>query len=58
LSSDADDSAQDGTISGFFGAGQNSCTGIAPLTPIPGATFQQSVLEFRDSVKSYPNFAT
>ncbi|HEX7481194.1 MAG TPA: pectin acetylesterase-family hydrolase, partial [Polyangiales bacterium] len=52
------ESAQDGTISGFFGAGQNSCTGVALLTPIPGATFQQGVLEFRDSVKSYPNFAT
>ncbi|MDB4984958.1 MAG: uncharacterized protein JWN04_136 [Myxococcaceae bacterium] len=52
------ESAQDGIISGFFGAGMNNCTGIVLLTPIPGDQYQQGLVEFRDAVKAYPNFAT
>jgi hypothetical protein len=52
------ETAQDGVISGFFGAGLNNCTGIVLVTPVPGADFQKGLLEFRDAMKAYPNFGT
>lgn len=49
---------QDGVISGFFGAGRNNCTGVALLTPVPGAEFKADLLAYREKVKAYPSFGT
>lgn len=52
------ETAQDGVISGFFGAGLNDCTGVVLLTPVPGADFSRGLVEFRAALKDYPNFGT
>jgi hypothetical protein len=53
------ESAQDGIISLFFGAGSNNCAepfGIAPS--IPGPDFRTGLLSYREAVKGYPTFGS
>jgi hypothetical protein len=53
------ESAQDGTISLFFGAGSNNCAEPFLVAPaIPGPDFQTGILSFREAVKSYPTFGS
>lgn len=53
------ESAEDSIISGFYGIGNNDCTGILLLTPVSGADFQKALVTYRDTLKSSaPNFGT
>jgi len=57
------ETAEDGIISGFFGAGTDPlgggpCSGIALLTPVDGAKFHAGLLEFRKAVSAYKTFGT
>jgi hypothetical protein len=52
------ESNNDGVITGFFGYGQNNCTGSL-ATPVPAAQYDAGLLEFREFVKGVtPNFGT
>jgi hypothetical protein len=51
-------SIHDEIIAGFFGAGNNNCTGIALLDAVPAETFERGLLSFRTAVKDYPTFGT
>jgi hypothetical protein len=51
-------SIQDGIISGFFGAGNNNCTGIALVDTVPPAVFEKGLLDFRAAVKDSATFST
>lgn len=58
------ESAQDGIISAFFGAGNPAqgsttpCAGFGLGEAIAGPKFQMGLLEFREKVKAYTNFGT
>ncbi|HEX3593950.1 MAG TPA: hypothetical protein VHU80_02580, partial [Polyangiaceae bacterium] len=52
------DSNDDGVISGFYGYGQNNCTGSL-ATPVPAAQYDMGLLDFRMTVMGLtPNFGT
>ncbi|MET0286239.1 MAG: pectin acetylesterase-family hydrolase [Polyangiales bacterium] len=42
---------EDGVIRGFFGIGQNNCTGVLFETPVDGAAYTNSLLKFRTALK-------
>lgn len=53
------ESAQDGIISLFFGAGSDNCASPFGLAPaIPGDVFQRGLLEYREAVKPYTTFGS
>lgn len=51
-------SIHDGVISGFFGAGNDACTGTAILNSVPPEIFEKGLLEFRDIAKGSTSFGT
>jgi hypothetical protein len=51
-------SIHDSIISGFFGAGNNNCTGIALVDTVPPAVFEKGLLDFRAAVKDSATFST
>jgi hypothetical protein len=52
------ESNQDSVITLFYGYGTKNCTGNF-LTPVPGATFTQGLLDLRAALKTfYPEFGT
>lgn len=51
-------SIHDGIISGFFGAGNNECKGVALVDTVPPAVFEKGLLDFRAAVKDSASFST
>ena len=51
-------SIHDGIISGFFGAGNNNCTGVALVDSVAPAVFEKGLLDFRAAVKDSASFST
>ena len=52
------ESIRDSTVADYFGIGNNHCTGVLYLTPVPGDTFQAALLGLRDVLAPYPSFGT
>jgi hypothetical protein len=57
------EAAEDGIISGFFGAGSDflgggPCSGAALLTPVDAKVFHEGLLAFREALKPYTTFGT
>jgi hypothetical protein len=49
------DSAGDGTITYFYGFGNNNCAAAAIPTPLSAATFTAGLLDSRMKIAAYPN---
>jgi hypothetical protein len=52
------ESLQDGTITRFFAAGNNNCTGTALVEQVPIDVYQGDLLAFREKAKEFPLFGT
>jgi hypothetical protein len=51
------ESNNDGTITLFYGYGQNGCTGNI-TTPVPAAEFDAGLMDFRAQMVAFPKFLT
>jgi len=52
------ESTEDGTISGFFGAGEYACLTVPFVTPVPADRFREGVIRFRDAMRVWPRFSS
>lgn len=52
------EATEDGTISGFFGAGEYGCLTVPFVTPVPADRFREGVINFRDAMRVWPKFSS